>query len=300
MEGTTQIVRGRFLRPFIPALILFLSVAFLQQETALSGERYLLIEKPGALVIYDEYQRILGAKDLAGLGSFVPVLVVSPKTLLGDGLTPCMKVDFRGEPLYLLLDNEGQLIGESRAGRVMRVEGLQLTDTVSVVRGEYLRFEPAGTSRLQFLSAGERLIRIFQNGTRSYVLRRRDTPVFGWVVLDNGERDRSWGIVAAPPPAGPVITPRIRDGIRSRLGHINNVLLGLFTYFNKSTHVQRQPPQWVMDSGTEAITCVLQNTTHPEAFGESTRALAKDFESSVLGSGLGVVSEPGKIVIRPK
>jgi hypothetical protein len=300
MEGTVQIVRGRFRRPIVPVLILLLAVPFVLRETALSGERYLIIEKPGALVIYDEYQRILGVKELVGLGSFVPMLVLSPKTLLGDGLTACMKVDNRGEPLYLLLENEGRLIGESRAGRIMRVEGLPLNDTVSVLRGNHLRFEPAGTSRFHLLSVGEHLIRIFQNGTRSYVLWDRVPPAFGWVILENGERNRSWGIVAAPPPAGPVITARIRDSIRSRLRHVNTVLLGLFTYFNRSTHVERQPPRWVMDSGTEAITCVLQNTTQPEAFGESTRALVKDFESTVLGSGLGVVSEPGKIVIRPK
>jgi hypothetical protein len=300
MEGGAQIVTAPFRRSVLPTSLLLLAILFTLKGTAHAGERYLIVENPGKLVIYDMYQRILGAKESSGLGLFVPIHIVSPKTLLGDGLTACMKVDIRGEPLYLLLDPDGRLAGESSAGRVVQLEGIPLNDTVNVLRSDHLLFEPAGTSLSRFLPSGERLIRVFQHGTRTYVWRQRVPPAFGWVVFNSGGRNRVWEVVTAPPAPGSVMTARIRDGVRSRINHVNTVLLGLYGYFNEAARVHHQPPRWTMDSDAGALTCVLQNTSRPEAFGESTRALAKELESVVLGSGLGVVSGPGKIVIRPK
>jgi len=294
MEGTVAVVSHQRWQ------VLLFTILLAVPGLADASERYLIIERPGKIVMYDRYQQILGAREALALGSFVPMRIVSPRTLLGDGLTTCMSVEFRGDTYYLLLDNAGRLDGEVEAGSVVRLEGSTVNDTVDVLRGDHLLFEPSGTSRSQFLPGGERLVRIFRYGARTYVMRPKARPSFGWVVFDNGKQNLSWVVTTAQLPEGSTVTGRIRENVRSKIIHANKVLLGLFAYFNLTKHSQRQAPQWVMVSGSDAITCTLQNTNRRDAFRESSRALAKELESVVLGSGLSVVIEPGIIVIRPK
>lgn len=262
---------------------------------------FLVIERPGNLVIYNEYQQTLSAKDRGALIPYVPMQVVSSRTLLGDGITGCMKVEIGGSAYFLLLEDEGRLAGESRAGTLRSYSGAQpVTDTVVVMRGGSLEFESAGTTAAAFLPAGERLKQCFRHAARTYVLRLTSQPVYGWVTLKEGDENRLWKIDRGIPIAGSIISGGVRDSVAARVAGVNNIIARLFDYFNRSATRPQPVPHWTVESTESAITCVFETAGSPEAYRESTHFFARELESLVLGSGLEVLASSGKIVIRPK
>lgn len=297
MERKAPVTRARIRRASLLIQELFLAALIVLPARARGGEAFLIVERPGSLVLYDRYQQSMSPRDRAALPPFLPMHILSPRTLLGDGVTRCMNVEVQGVPFYLLLEPGDRLAGEGDAGHVARYSGvLQLDDTVIVLAGGRIAFGPPDGGRSQMLDAGERLFRSFSDGIRTYAQRLSATGGFGWITLEERERNRTWRDVRRRGIAAPVITERLRDSVRSRIAGVNRVLAVLYSYFNMSMHVHREPPRWTVRAAGDSVVCTFGD---PAGWSESTRWLAKDLESLVLGSGLAVTSTPGRIVIRP-
>ena len=299
MEGTAEEVASRARRCWLFLLL----AGTLAGETrgAPVREHYLVIEYPAGLVIYDRYQRSLADRELASLGPFVPMHILTAQTLLGDGLTSCMMVECGGAPLYLLLESNGQLAGASKAGRISRYDdAVPLHDTVTVLRNRVLTLDPSGDHQSIPLRSGESLTRYFRRGNRTYVFRHADPRTYGWVMLEQRSQDKDWRVEVPAVKALSGMTVAIRDSISSRITEANRVFETLYEFFDRASREQREPPRWTMISYGDQITCSLERVQDPNAFAETTRALARECESFVLGTGLEVSSTPGKIVIGPK
>ena len=283
-------------------VFLILLLWIVPERTASAEEAvFFVVEHPANLVIYNRYQQVLSVQDRGALVPFEPIRVVDALAVLGDGITPCMKVEIRGDVHYLLLEAEGRLAGESHAGVMKSYHGVRpLADTILVMQSGSLRFEPAGSTAAAFLPAGERLIQIFRYASRTFAHRQSSPRVYGWVSLKNGDENRLWKIAEEVIAARSAITGRIKDSVASRVGRVNSILAGLFNYFNRTALHPRPIPSWTAESSDSAITCTIEGAGSPDVFRESTRSFARDLENVVLGSGLGVFSSPGKIVIRPK
>ena len=265
---------------------------------ATGAETYLLVERPAALVVYDQYQQILSTGDRAALGSFVPFHVLRARSVLGDGITPCVAVDLEGNTYYLLRDAGDRLAGESRAGRIQwYTDATPLGDTVTILRPADL--EVPWSRAPHPVQAGEHLIRVFRLGTKTYVAHRDAAAPYGWLSLEERDRGRSWSPPVVIPQAPPVVTGPMTQEIQSRVAEANRVLSGLFTYFNTSLHAKRQPPRWTVQASGDSLLCALEGTTSPETFSESTKALVREIENVLLGSRLRVVTSPGRILIQP-
>lgn len=96
------------------------------------------------------------------------------------------------------------------------------------------------------------------------------------------------------------IPGEIVQKVRARVEEVNRILARLFDHFNNQFHQQKPLPQWSLERSDKTLTWLLQGTTEPESYHESTRYLISDIENIVLGAELQVFSSPGKIEVRQK
>jgi hypothetical protein len=283
-------------------VVLILVLWIVPGRTAKAEEAvFVVVEHPANLFIYNRYQQILSAQDRSALVPFEPIRVIDALAVLGDGITPCMKVEMHGDVHYVLLEAEGRLAGEAHAGVIKSYPGAHpLADTILVMQNGSLRFEPAGSTAATFLHAGERLTQIFRYGSKTFVHRQTSPNVYGWVNLRNSDENRLWRTVVEVTAGRSAITGRIRDSVASRVARVNSILAGLFNYFNRTTPHPRPIPRWTAEASDSTITCTIEAVNSPDFYRESTHYFARELENVVLGSGLEVSSSSGKIVIRPK
>ena len=112
---------------FIVSLISF-PVSFAQTTN------FLIVQQPDHLVVYDSFQQSITSLQQSAIRPFTPMKILVQRTTLGDGLTPCMKVDIDGEEFYLLRDESGKLAGWKTLGEVKTFSNKKLLgDTIAIL-----------------------------------------------------------------------------------------------------------------------------------------------------------------------
>jgi hypothetical protein len=282
--------------------ILALLHALLVRASGVAGTdavQFLVVERPDRLVLLNRYQQNLSASELALFRPFAPLKVLNMRDHLGDGFTPCMRVELEGGEYFVVRETDGRLSGELRAGRSRTYMGTALSrDTVQVLaRG--LRFVRADGSGGTSLSTGEKLIRVFSANGMTYVLRRSNPPSYGWVALTPAGARREWQAqhgVSMPHETG--IPGRVRDSVQAALARTNVLLAHLYSFFSQQTGRPKEAPQWHLEASSSMLRCTLMGGSPERDFPESTRYLVRDIETFVLGTGLGVYRLAERIEIR--
>ncbi len=283
------------------ALALVLILAAMIRTEAARSEELLLVERPSRLVVLNRYQQTATTAEKGLLSPFVPMRVLKKADLLGDGFTSCTRVQVAGQEFFLLRDASGRLVGEAQAGTIGSFEGrFQSGDTVSVLRGGALRFLPAGDTREIPLAAGERLIRIFTQGGRTYCRRSGGTQPYGWLELPMGAQGRTWAAVRQVPAAPSEIPSRVAEVVRAAVTRTNTRFTDLFAFFNKGSERQRPVPRWDVSIEGSVLRCSLHGASPSRDVPESTQYLMKTIEEKLPGSGFRVFSAADGFEVRPE
>jgi len=284
----------------IGLLSLLLFVAPARGGAGTMGE-FLIVEHPDRLLILNRYQQALVPQDAAAIQPFAPMRILKLRDLLGDGFTPCARVEIDGAEFFLIRERDGSLVGEARAGFIRSHSGELLPrDTVHVLEGSTLQIAPPDGERGRSLGSGERMIRLFSSGTRTYVKSPGHSPAYGWVTLLPGMEEKQWGMTGPAASVASLIPPTIRDSVQAVLARTNSLLANLFGFFNTRRGQDRLTPQWRLDVAQSSLVCTLLNGSPERDFPESTGYLVKDLQNFVLGTDFGVFRSPGTIEIRPK
>ncbi len=264
------------------------------------ADQLLVVERPANLMLLNRYQQNLNPQELALFQPFTPLKILKTRDLLGDGFTPCMRVEVEGVEYYLVRETDGRLAGESRAGKQRLYQGLALPlDTVRVLAGG-LRFVEADGREERFLRAGEMLIRVFSSAGMTCVRRAGHPPSYGWVTLSAAGARREWSLQRSVHIVDTAIPGQVRDSVQAVLARTNTLLANLYSYFGKQTGRARQTPRWQMETSPAALRCTLLGGSPDRDFPESTRYLVRDLETFLLGTNLGVFRYSGSIEIRPR
>jgi hypothetical protein len=281
--------------------IFFASAFLIPTSPSAAGTDFLVVEKVERLQIYNKYQQEISASERQRVSPFAPMKILKIDDMLGDGFTPCMQVEIDGEVFFLLKEKEGSL---ARTGSLGFIETFRnatpLFDSAKVLRDHSLFFTPTNSSRRLSLVTNERILRIFQHGNLTYSRRLTGQTAYGWIELTEKSKERNWMVLKSTASASDSIPGDIVQKVHARVDEVNRVLVRLFEHFNKQFHQQKPIPQWSLESSDKTLSCLLQGTTEPESFQESTRYLISDIENIVLGAELQVVLSPGRIEVRPK
>jgi hypothetical protein len=302
MEGAGgEIVSGRH-SGGLKGCLVAVSLAGLAQAWAGRGsDEFLIVERPARLVVLNRYQQNLTPNELTLLQPFVPMKILRSRDLLGDGFTPCTRVEIGGTEFFLIREDAGLLAGETHAGALTTTAGFSHPwDTVHVLRNGGLRFSAPSGQGESFLAAGERIVRIFTHSGRTYVKRSGGARVYGWVNLAPDAEGRLWSLSHLVPTAESTIPVRIRDSVQAALSRTNALLVNLYAYFNGTSRQHRATPRWQMEPEGTVLRCTLLDGSPERDFAESTRYLVRELENHVLGTDFGVFQYPRGIEIRPK
>lgn len=284
-------------------LILALLVGPLRGATANAGtdpDQFLVVERPAQLMLLNRYQQNLNPRELVLFQPFTPLKILRTRDLLGDGFTPCMRVELEGVEYYLIRETNGRLAGEGLAGKQRLYQGLALPyDTVRVLSNG-LSFVGADGSGGTVVRAGEMLIRVFSSAGMTYVKRAGAQKVYGWVTLTASRAQRDWSLQRHVPVEETTIPGHVRDSVQALIARTNSLLANLFVYFKGRTGRARETPRWQMETSPAALRCTLLGGSPDRDFPESTRYLVRDLETFILGTNLGVFRSSGSIEIRPR
>jgi hypothetical protein len=275
------------------------SMGVWQAASAETRATFLIVEDPSALVVYDAYRQTVGASGARALGSFVPLRIINDREYLSDGFTPCVQVNAAGRVFYLLSDANGQPVGIARAGVTRIVHGaIPFSDTVEILAVHGLPLRPPKGDSPTTLQRGDKILRVFSEGTSTYVRRIAGDQSYGWVTFAETGLNREWRVLTSSTAARPVISALLLQNIQEKLTKTNTLYEHLFAVLNRQTGARKTSPLWHMTSTKESIVCTLDSPLPANDFQRSTAALARDLESISLGSGLKIFTSDGKIELR--
>ena len=264
------------------------------------SDQFLIVERPDRLLALNGYQQSLSPQNQLVFRPYVPIRILKDRDVLGDGFTPCMRVEIEGALYFLIRDSNGHLTGDQHAGTRRTVLGTPLRrDTVHALKGGALVLTSPDGGREQALTIGERMIRVFSSRGKTYVQCPGRSPAYGWVTLSPAAEDKQWSRAHGVGVAASVIPGRIRDSVRAALVRTNTRLSSLYRFFNKQTGENRPIPHWQLDVSRVSLLCTLVNASPESDFPQSTRYLLKDLQNYLLGTGFGVFPSSGGIEIRP-
>jgi hypothetical protein len=265
------------------------------------SDQFLIVERPDRLLALNGYQQNLSPQNQLVFQPFIPIRILKDRDVLGDGFTPCMRVDIEGALYFLIRDSNGQLTGTQHAGMLRTVGGTLLRrDTVSVLGGGALVFTCPDGRREQPLTIGERMIMVFSSEGKTYVKCPGRSPAYGWVTLSPAAENKQWGRAHIVRAAESMIPGHIRDSVRAVLGRTNTLLSSFYRFFNEQDGVNRPTPHWQLEVSRFSLLCTLVDASPERDFPQSTRYLLKDLQNYLLGTGFGVFPSSDGIQIRPK
>jgi hypothetical protein len=301
MEGKEIVRRPGALAEWLAALLFTGLSTTADARPGAGSDQFLVVEHPERLLVLNGYQQNLSPQDLLVLQSYAPMRILKERDLLGDGFTPCTRVEIAGAQYFLIRDTDGRLSGEARAGILRTFSGSTLRrDTVHVLESAVLEFLSLSGGEGKLLRAGERLVRIFSSGDRICVQCPGRSPAYGWVTLTPAAEDRQWSLTHAAEATESMVPGGLRDSVQAALTRTNAVLASLYRFFNERIGENRQSPHWQFEVSQLSIVCTLLGASPGRDFPESTRYLMNDLQNYVLGTNFGVFQVAGGIEIRSK
>ncbi len=294
-----QRCRGRgFGRPLAPSPWLVLVSFFTLTRISFSQTSdFLIVQNTQRLVVYDAFQQFLGSGQNTPIRPYAPLKILARKDVLGDGVTPCMKIEADGEVFYLLRDETGKLSGWRDLGIVKTFfQRKAFGDTISVLASGRIALEKPAKGGRALLPAGVRCVRYFDDGGATYIVRLGPQPAFGWAVLPLRDRGKSWQIVR-PEKQDIALSPMVRDRVISRIQQVNQTYAQVYGLLVSETGKRFAVPRWSVDSSGAMLTCVLTPAAAARFYPESITQLITSIQAYVVGTGYVVTSADNRIQI---
>jgi hypothetical protein len=305
MEGSTKEVKKRTCgggRLYHPLAILlrnaFIILLGISCHALSQSFEVVIVEKPERLVAYDSYQQSLTSQGASPLRPFAPIKILNGHDVLGDGITPCARVDVDGQVLFLLRDESGRLAGWKNAGTTKIFQHIDfLNDTIEITGARTIALQHPVNGHVRMLPVGERCLRYFVRESVFYVKVLGPQPVYGWLSLPQVEKGKPWKIVRGEQTLtglSPMILGRVSGKIRT----INQSLIEVYTFLGRETGKKYPIPQWQIDSSKASIRYVLRPNAAAESYRESLHVLASTLRTYLLGTGYDAQEHNNGIDIR--
>jgi hypothetical protein len=263
-----------------------------------AGERadFLILEAPASLEILSRYEQTLTPSEKKAIPPFAPLKVVGEKTVLGDGVTPAMEVDFAGNAYYLPRNGWAE-----KPPATYRHRGCQVEDGQEKQAGAALPCSrgsaPGGKSVT--LRAGDALQPVFTCGTHSYVRYVKKAGLkaeYLWCPAKGPYTAKA----KATATADTGLSPDMQSLLGSRMEAANAAYAELIQAFNRLHGEARKPPRWDCTFSRDGMRCRLDGGLGTDDLDRSTAVLVQELRNSLTGKPFDVALEKGGIDISPR
>ena len=295
---------------------LFLAFSLITIHPLVAQQRttVLICESPENLVLFNRYQQQLSYDEIRlRLKAYTPFFVEERQTLLNDELTTAIKTRYNNQLFFIGLNEKGEILQRSNSNIEIYTDCETIFDTAVVLHNNAvwvqsgLKPQQADKNQRFFLSAGDKVIRLFKWKRFVYVQTTGGIPIFGWSNLSNARQGQLWEPphIAEIPKSNSAQNNLTFDDVeqftRQKLEEANKVLQALFEHFNRQFQRDLLPPQWTIRSAPPLeIICELTNAPPDNRFNESTRYLFFRIENYLLKSDYTVKLEGNRIIIYRK
>ncbi|MBN2424260.1 MAG: hypothetical protein JXB44_04475 [Calditrichaceae bacterium] len=187
------VITGSAFRLILSGLLLSLFFSFSESGAAGQKADYLIIEKPSALHILNQFQMRIEKNNIILNSQFVPFRIVEEDIILSDKITSAHKVEFDHKPYYLILDEKDRLLGQDLCGLVIKETNcVTLGDSIKTLSDRIRALPDPRTSTSVSLPGQNTYYRIYQKGRRFALLQEgkplkffwsRLTPVSEWEII---------------------------------------------------------------------------------------------------------------------
>lgn len=284
-------------RLFLACLIGFVYCSVASAKSA----DFIALLSPQALTIYNQYEQPLSASEKSQLSPGVPLQIMQTDVRLGDQITRAMQCAFEQKTLYVLKDEQGEIINGKGNIQILKACTL-IEDTVEIVKEGAVPFSrqfPISPSS-SALKKGEALVVLFRFGNSFAVRLDRDLPAerYGWCPANSQSAWRKSKTVSV---ADTVIAPLVRDELNARIEKVNELYKKFFDEFNRATGMQKSVPAWRLATNGAGLGWTLNAPyDHTGELNESTVRLVEEMRDVLIGKPFSVVYENGELTVLPK
>ncbi len=260
----------------------------------------MIVDKPHTFKILNKYEQPLTPDEEQRLTSYSPFEIVEQQALLGDQITPAMKVRLEGETFYLQKKSDGALIGDNRPGYRQIFKNCRvIDDTMHVVRDNavLLAEQYPSSGKRTYAQQGQLVQRLFVYRNRYYVKTLGPKPVFGWT----SPAANAWKpLESRMQPKSDTIPADVQQQIAQRLESANRTYQQFFAHFNKLTGKQKSVPTWKkVEQSKHLVYRLNASRTTLDNLQQSTAQLLEELELALLGKNVSVNYENGRIAFKP-
>lgn len=254
---------------------------------------FLVLEDPASLEIMSRYEQPLTSMEKKKILPLAPLKIVEEKTVLGDGITPAMEVNYEGTAYYL---PSGGWAGKPPA--VRRHRGCQSQDGEEKLAGADIHCTrgaaPGGRSAT--LRAGDAVQAVFTCGTQSYVKKTGVKAEYLWcpasgpfVAKEKGHAISETGL-----------SPGMQSLLGSRMESTNATYARYTQAFNQLTGDSRKPPHWDCTFSRGGMHCRLEGGLRSDDLGKSSAVMVRELRNSLTGKPFDVIVDNGEIDVSPR
>jgi hypothetical protein len=269
--------------------------------SAAKSADFIVLLSPQELTIYNQYEQPLSATEKSQLSPCVPMQIMQTDVTLGDQITRAMQCNFEQKTVYVLKNEQGEIINGKGNVQILKACGL-IEDTVEIVKDGAVLFSqqyPIASSSGR-LKKGEILVVLFRSGNTYAVRLNRDRPAmrYGWCPASS---QSAWRKSKTESIVDTTIAPLGRDELNARIEKANNLYKKFFDEFNHATGMQKSVPAWRPVTNGPGLTWTLNAPyDHTGELNESTVRLVEEMRDVLIGKPFSVVYENGELTVFSK
>ena len=262
---------------------------------------FIVLLSPQALTIYNQYEQPLSATEKSQLSPCVPMRIMLTDVTLGDQITRAMQCNFEQKTVYVLKNEQGEIINGKGNVQILKACGL-IEDTVEIVKDGAVLFSqqyPIASSSGR-LKKGEILTVLFRSGNTFAVRLDRDRPAmrYGWWPSNS---PGAWRPIVTKSVVDTALSPLVRDELNARIERANNLYKKFFDEFNRATGMQKSVPVWRPATNGAGLRWTLNAPyDHTGELNESTGRLVEEMRDVLIGKPFSAVYENGELTVKPK
>jgi hypothetical protein len=283
-------------RLFLTCLIGFVFCSIVSAKSA----DFIVLLSPQALTIFNQYEQPLSATEKSQLSPSVPIQIIQNDVRLGDQITRAMQCAFEQKTVYVLKDEQGEIINGKGNIQILKACML-IEDTVEIVRDGAVLFSrqfPISPSS-SALKKSEALVVFFRFGNSFAVRLDRDRPAerYGWCPASSQSAWRKNKTVSV---VDTVIAPLVRDELNARIEKANELYKKFFDEFNRASGLQKSVPAWRTVNGAGLGWTLNAPYDHTGELNESTVRLVEEMRDVLIGKPFSAVYENGELTVKSK
>ncbi len=271
-------------------LLLFVVFAF-ELEAWSTVSEYWIIEKPAALVLYNQYEQRLTDTEKSLLPGFSAWRILENDHVMSDQFSHTIKTELDRKIYYIQISVEGEPVNGSQAGQINTFKNAR-------VQGDTVRIKNSGRLSLQSgdkqhdLSEGMLIQRIFLYRNRTFA-RDIAGKTTGWI---EGNGPANWEVYL-PANSDQALEKQIFSRVDRIFKSYNKRLDKLFTYLNKQYDKSQISPQWIAEKSPLNLKYMLVPLDYRNRFSDSQSYLVQELHDLLYGSAYQLSATDGQIVI---